>query len=129
MRPVLKHAKPGQLLWNYTDAEFLEMLKVPLERCKHKEQAEKLTLRGVRAGKATQMAKDGEDWVKIQRYGQWKGSQSMMRYIADDAIDKPKALKMQMDLSDAEDEAGGLDSIEEASIKYGDDGAGGNDGD
>ena len=44
-----------------------------LERCKHKEQAEKLTLRGVRAGKATQMAKDGEDWVKIQRYGQWKG--------------------------------------------------------
>ena len=83
----------------------------------------------MRAGKATQMAKDGEDWVKIQRYGQWKGSQSMMRYIADDAIDKPKALKMQMDLSDAEDEAGGLDSIVEASIKYGDDGAGGNDGD
>ena len=36
---------------------------------------------------------------------------------------------MQMDRSDAEGEAGGLDSAEEASIKYGDGGAGGNGGD
>ena len=49
--------------------------------------------------------------------------------VHDGAIGKPKALKMQMDLSDAEDEAGGLDSIVAASIKYGDGGAGGNDGD
>ncbi len=129
MRPVLRNAKPGQLLWNYTDAESLELLQDPLERCQHKEQASHLSLRGTRACKATQMAKVGEDCLKMQRNGQVKGSQSMMRYMANEAIGKPKALRVQLDLSDAEDEAGGFDSFKEDSINYGDDGAGGNDGD
>ena len=101
MRPVLKHAKPGQLLWNYTDAVSLELVKDPLERCQHEEQAAHFTLRGEVDGKAAQLAQGGENCPKLPRYGHVKGSQSTLRYMADEVFDKPNALRVQLNLSHA----------------------------
>ena len=86
---LLERRQVGERLWNFTSYALLRMLR----RCLAvlgTEHAKAFTLKGFRAGHATELAVNGASWSQILMQGEWK-SLAALRYIDADAVDASAA--------------------------------------
>ena len=65
-------------------------------------QAASFTLKAFRAGRASQMTREGASWQEIQAAGEWRGLSSLS-YISKPAIDDYASLMMTVDASSDEE--------------------------
>ena len=90
MKPLLDQTQPGSRLWAFSGAQFLRMLRRALQLL-GVAQGQAYTLKAFRAGRATEMAKDGESWSAVLAAGEWK-TMSALAYIDEDAVDTVAAV-------------------------------------
>ena len=89
---ICQQAKPAEHLWSFKPTAFAKRTK-----------AESFTLKAFRAGKATQMARDGNNLALILQAGEWKTS-SFLRYLDGEKVDEERALWCTLEMNDREDE-------------------------
>ena len=97
--------EPGDLLWCNKATDFAKRTKAALVALKVPE-AENFTLKAFRAGKTTQMAREGDNLALILTAGEWK-SASFARYADAEKIDEERTLWCALEASDREDEHDG----------------------
>ena len=78
--------EPADLLWCNKATDFAKRTKAALVALKVPE-AENFTLKAFRAGKAIQMAREGDNLALILTAGEWKSS-SFARYADAEKIDE-----------------------------------------
>ena len=84
-------------LWDSKANNVTKKTKAVLKAVRTRE-AEHFTLNGFRAGKATQMAKDGDHLALILEADNWK-SKAFMRYLDHEKVEEDRALWFAMEAS------------------------------
>ena len=93
----------GALLWEFKSSPTLQLLRTQIGLLGSADGQRSLTWKSWRAGKATQLAKDGRSIGQILLAGEWK-SASFDRYVDTDLIDPSALLQVTLDQSDDEEE-------------------------
>ncbi len=100
-RVYITGSEAGTLLWEFKSAPTLQLLRTQIGLSGSAEGRRSLTWKSWRAGKATQLAKDGRSIGQILLAGEWK-SASFDRYVDTGLIDPSALLQVALDQSDDE---------------------------
>ena len=92
---------PGQLLFPGNAHRYLSELRRMLSLL-YSTGAMTFTLKAYRAGKATQLTKDGATWQQLQEAGQWRGT-SALAYVNRQAVDQYAAIQAAIEASSDEE--------------------------
>ena len=92
----------GDRVFGGSASQYLHSLRRMLTMLLHP-QAAAFTLKAFRAGRASQMTRDGASWQEIQAAGEWRGLSSLP-YISKTAIDDYASLMMSIEASSEDEE-------------------------
>ena len=91
----------GDRVFGGSSSQYLHSLRRMLTMLLHP-QAASFTLKAFRAGRASQMTREGASWQEIQAAGEWRGLSSLS-YISKPAIDDYASLMITVDASSDEE--------------------------
>jgi len=101
---LLSTMVPGQLLWSLKSTVMLQAIRSQLDVLGEGRGASLLTWKSWRAGKATQLARDGHGLGSILNAGEWsREGRSWDRYCNVDAVNPGAVLGAVLDASENED--------------------------
>ena len=101
LEKVFAANSPGSCLWNFNSFQTLKTLRNTI-KCVSSANANQLSWKAFRAGKATQMAASGCDLGRILEAGEWR-SRAFVKYIDESAIDGARLLDASVNSSGDED--------------------------
>ena len=101
LEPCLLLRSVGQLLWTFSSWQFLSTVRRCLQLLGVTD-AHTYTLKAFRAGRATELATQGESWAAVLAAGEWK-SLSALNYIDAEAVDEAAASWEAVQASSEED--------------------------
>ena len=100
MSRLLAEAKAGEVVWNFTRTSTLKQVKASLLMLGEAE-AEHLGWKAWRAGRASEMTRQGHGLGEVLTAGEWKG-RAVLNYVNETAIDAAAMLNAVVEGSEDE---------------------------